>query len=223
MLDWQGRAPVAPASLHWPTDMSDEKQESPGALPAKATKAAAVPAKNQLLTISKLDAARRQLETVIRLYFSNGDPVAIHTLTDAAYNILRDITAKRGAEPMIVKDQVLDQVKPDHKKAIAKKVNEAANFFKHANRDHESTIDFNPEASELLLLDACAQYQKLTGEIPPLFIVSQTWFMAKHSDFFILPEEVKRILRTGGESALKMGRARFFSFMLTEAMKIGGK
>jgi hypothetical protein len=47
-----------------------------------------------LLTISKLDAAKRQLETVIRLYFSNGDPVAIHTLTGAAHTVVRDIGAK---------------------------------------------------------------------------------------------------------------------------------
>jgi hypothetical protein len=29
--------------------------------------------------VSKLDAAKRQLETAIRLYFSDGDPVSIHT------------------------------------------------------------------------------------------------------------------------------------------------
>lgn len=54
--------------------------------------------------VSKLDAAKRQLETVIRLYFAGRDPVSIHTLTAAAYNIVHDITANRGAEPMIVKD-----------------------------------------------------------------------------------------------------------------------
>ena len=52
------------------------------------------------LTIPKLDAAKRQLETAIRLYFSSADPVAVHTLTAAAYNVIRDVTAKLGAEPM---------------------------------------------------------------------------------------------------------------------------
>lgn len=53
--------------------------------------------------VSKLDAAKRQLGTAIRLYFSDGDPVSIHTLTAAAYNILRDVTKQKGVELMLVK------------------------------------------------------------------------------------------------------------------------
>jgi hypothetical protein len=176
--------------------------------------------KSGLLTISKLDAAKRQLETVIRLYFSNGDPVAIHTLTAAAYNVLRDVTSRRGAEPMLVKDKMLDSLKSQHKQAIIQKINEAENFFKHAHRDHESTLDFNPDASEFLLVDACSQYEKLTGEVPPLFIVYRTWFMASRPDLFKFDEERKRFLRAEGPSIVKMGRAHYFSTMLPEAMSI---
>jgi hypothetical protein len=175
----------------------------------------------KLLTISKLDAAKRQLETVIRLYFSNGDPVAIHTLTAAAYNVIRDVTARRGVEPMLVKDQLLNYVKLESKQAIMQKINEAENFFKHADRDHESTLDFNPEASDMLLVDACTQYEKLTGELPPLFLIHRTWFMANHPDFFNFPEESKRtLLRASGPSIVKMGRAGYFNAVLPEVMNI---
>jgi len=37
------------------------------------------------IKVSKLDAARRQLETAIRLYFSEADPISIHALMSAAY------------------------------------------------------------------------------------------------------------------------------------------
>jgi hypothetical protein len=48
------------------------------------------------LHISKLDAAKRQLEVAIRLYFAWGDPVAIHTLAAAAINLLKQqLTALR--------------------------------------------------------------------------------------------------------------------------------
>jgi hypothetical protein len=40
------------------------------------------------ITISKFDAARRQLNTAITLWFADGDPVAIHTLAYAAYEII---------------------------------------------------------------------------------------------------------------------------------------
>jgi hypothetical protein len=126
---------------------------------------------DQELLISKLDAAKRQLETAIRLYFQSVDPVSIHTLTAAAYNIIRNINEKRGGNPMLTKEKILEYVKAEFQKMFRDKINEAENFFKHADRDHESTLTFNPCESEMLILDACSQYYKLTGEDLPLFAV----------------------------------------------------
>ena len=53
------------------------------------------------LQISKLDAARRQLEIAVRLYFAEDDPVSIHTLTSAAYQLLSDINRALGGPPML--------------------------------------------------------------------------------------------------------------------------
>ena len=47
-------------------------------------------------SVSKLDAARRQLDAAIRMYLANEDELAIHTLAAAAYRILRDLLEKRG-------------------------------------------------------------------------------------------------------------------------------
>ena len=44
------------------------------------------------VTLSKLDVARRQLETAIRLYFYDGDFVSTHTLAAAACKVLNDLT-----------------------------------------------------------------------------------------------------------------------------------
>ena len=174
------------------------------------------------LKVSKLDAAKRQLETTIRLYFSDGDPVSIHTLTAAAYNVLRDVTKQKGGEPMLIKSQILDYVKPEHHKMIKEKVAEAENFFKHADRDHDATLDFNPEMSELLLIDACAQYKKLAGEEPPLFVIFRVWFIANYPDVFIFTDEFKKALKDHIPSMLQTGRAGFFSTILPIVMKISG-
>ena len=53
------------------------------------------------MQLSKLEAARRQLETAIKLYFADGDDVSIHSLVAAAYALLRDINEYRGGEPML--------------------------------------------------------------------------------------------------------------------------
>ena len=52
------------------------------------------------LTVTKLDAAKRQLETAIRLWFHDAHPVSIDTLAAAALQVLVDINTKRGGEPM---------------------------------------------------------------------------------------------------------------------------
>jgi hypothetical protein len=84
---------------------------------------------------------------------------------------------------------MLDLVKPEYKKMIIDKANEAENFFKHADRDHEATLDFNSALTELHMIDACAQFRKLTAEEPLLFAVYRVWFTARHPDFFIAPDE----------------------------------
>ena len=177
---------------------------------------------NREFKVSKLEAAKRQLETVIRLYFSNGDPVSIHTLTAAAYNILHDVTKQKGAEPMVIKGQMLDYAKPEYRQMIKGKVSEAENFFKHADRDHEATLDFNPDMSDLLIIDACAQYKKLAGEEPPLFVIYRIWFTANYTDAFIFPDEFKKALNVNAPSIVQMGRAQYFSTVLPLIMHIAG-
>lgn len=106
------------------------------------------------INITKLDAAKRQLETAIRLYFHNEDPVSIHTLVSAAYNIVRDVYRKRGGPPMFIKDDFIEvYVKAEYQNEMRKKLNEPENFFKHADRDHVEAIDFNPRASEFMIFD----------------------------------------------------------------------
>jgi hypothetical protein len=45
--------------------------------------------------------ARRQLRTAIRLWFDDGDPVSIHTLAAAAYEILHTLARRKGAEDLL--------------------------------------------------------------------------------------------------------------------------
>jgi hypothetical protein len=161
---------------------------------------------NPELSITKLDAARRQLETAIRLYFQNGDAVSIHTLTAASYNIMRDINVTRGGDPMIAKQQLLETIKPEFQKMVRNKINEAENFFKHADNDSLDMLLFNPRQTEILLIDACSQYFKLTAEDRPLCIIYRGWFIANYPELFNLSEEHT----WSAEMILQMGRIGYF-------------
>ena len=172
------------------------------------------------LQISKLDAARRQLETAIRLYFSQCDPVSIHTLISAAYNVLRDINKKLGGDKLLMKDGLIERVKEGHEKEAWQLINKAENFFKHADKDHEEILEFNPNLSEYLMWEACAIYVELTSESPPLFKLYHSWFIAHHQNLFILKEDEKIALALGSEEILQTGKEQFLNMVLPILTKI---
>ncbi len=136
---------------------------------------------NKNIKISKLDAAKRQLETAIRLYFNDADPISVHTLACAAHGILSDINKKHGGRPMIVSDS---RVMDEYKKKVRQKLLEAKNHFKHANNDPDAVIDFNPEVNEYFILDACIKYKELTGEFAPYLIIFWGWFVSGNLRMF---------------------------------------
>jgi hypothetical protein len=171
------------------------------------------------INVTKLDAATRQLETAIRLYFHDEDPVSIHTLVGASYNIIRDINRKRGGPPMLIKDDLIElYVKTEYQQAMRKKLNEPENFFKHADRDHAETIEFNPDASEFMILDAVRGYSGITGEWAPLFRVLYWWVITANES--IIKAEFKEKLAATARAARSIGKTKFFEMMLPAAMRI---
>ena len=86
------------------------------------------------LRVSKLEAGKRQLETAIILYFNYGDTVSIHTLSAAAYGVLRDLNEKRGGEPMF-KEPLWQLMDTPELREYRKLINQPENFFKHSDRN----------------------------------------------------------------------------------------
>ena len=98
------------------------------------------------------------------------------------------------------------------------RLNVAENFFKHGDRDHDATTEFNPELTDFHLWDACAHYQKLTGESPLLFQIYLGWFMLTNEAIFDIPPHLAKHLQKGS-LYLKLGRATYFNDMLPLAMR----
>jgi hypothetical protein len=106
------------------------------------------------IKISKLDAARRQLRTAIRLWFYDGDPVSTHALAFAAYEIIDVIRKQRSPDSESLFD--LARVKPEYRAMLLNALKEHANFFKHGGRDPAETIAFHPDMSEIFILLAAS-------------------------------------------------------------------
>jgi hypothetical protein len=113
----------------------------------------------QSLRIPKLGAARRQLEAAISLFLDNGDPVAIHTLACAAYDIIDNVNHSRGGKDMFVKRRYT-QLPGRPSRAV---LNSVQNFFKHAANDPAEELEFFPEMTEPIMADGCKTYLEMRG------------------------------------------------------------
>jgi len=107
--------------------------------------------KATILTVTKLDAARRQLNTAIELWFTDGDEVSIHTLAFAAHEIIHRAYRSKGLKDLLYDSE---SIKEEYRADINKALKQAAVFFKHANRDklEEVSISFTPEGTVLFIL-----------------------------------------------------------------------
>lgn len=141
------------------------------------------------ITVTKLDATRRQLETAVILWFHEGDPVSIHTLAAAAYQILNDLNKKCGGAPMM-KDAKI--IRPECVKEFYRILAKAENFFKHADQDPLETLLFSPQGTRCIMLDAIGKYEEMVHEERPLFRLFTYYMVFTEPRFFRDDNFVKR-------------------------------
>jgi hypothetical protein len=117
---------------------------------------------SQKLKVGKIEAARRQVRAAIEMWFASGDPIAIHTLVAAAHEILYDLCKRKG-----MNDQLFDSpaIKPSFRKRWTTMLRTYPNFFKHADRDPDDVLEFNPAINELRLLSCLMTLQSLGEKI----------------------------------------------------------
>jgi hypothetical protein len=108
---------------------------------------------DKVQTITKLNAACRQLDSAISMYFSETDPIVVHTLACAAHQIIHDINHhKKG--PELLFDSV--KFKDEFRGIAIQHFHKHYNFFKHTNKDPDPNgeIEFNPKCTEVFMLFA---------------------------------------------------------------------
>jgi len=131
------------------------------------------------LVLSKFDVAERQLNQAIRLFFEGGDPVSVHTLSEAAAQVLYDIRRILGTESKL-RDAKL--IREEYRKEWLAALAKSRNFFKHADRDPTDVHEFKEEFNHFSLLDGVAMYAAAKHYWTPETIVFFMWFGAMYPD-----------------------------------------
>jgi hypothetical protein len=115
--------------------------------------------KPQLVKLSKLEVARRRIESAIWLWFLDGDPVSIQTLAAAAHRTLGELARLWETEAW-----------PSTARYVAKRsetqrrtsCDDAVSFFKEAKEDECDQI--SQQWTELELFDAVMAYSNLAPD-----------------------------------------------------------
>ena len=168
------------------------------------------------MNLDKKEIAYRQAMTAIEMFFEDKDPVSVHTLAAAAYNIFRDLANNDGTSKMLLKQKSLEFVAPEYHKEWATHMNKFENFFKHADRDHQLKIEFNPEVTEFYLYDVALKMSEYYGKGIPMVNLFQVWFAANKLKVVWndAEREKNREFLKVAEHFLKLGKAKFKEYFL---------
>ncbi len=166
------------------------------------------------MLISKLDAARRQIDAAIGMYFNGGDPVAIHTLIAAGYEVVTALRTRAG-EP----DEILEVIVPDRRQEFLRLWRGAQNFLKHADRDPTATMELNQAQTELMLFLAAQRYGEIDRKSVPMTTML-AWYSMQNPDV-LLDTPMKRQLLGITARMMPKPRAQFWAEMATAATEMG--
>lgn len=139
------------------------------------------------MTVSKIDAARAQLLEAIRLFFEKRDPISIHTLVGAAMQIVHDhIDEGTALDENLFFHYDTIYIKDEYRKKFKDKINEATNFFKHADRDLREgkvTIEFETASTDFRIVKSIRCLKIIEGDAfvnSPEFRVYIVWYALKY-------------------------------------------
>jgi len=136
------------------------------------------------MPISKLEAAQRQLDCAIRLYFAEDDLLAVHSLSRAAFRILFDLYPKKS----------VDGFANDLAGLIEEfgwgEFNRISNFLKHADSDPDQVIDEEYETDTQMGIGfAIILHHRLAKSFTPEMRAFDEWMKITHPDHFKLPPD----------------------------------
>lgn len=187
--------------------------------------------------VSKTDAARRQLEMAIRLFFENMDHICAFALATASRRITDDL-CKRAESDIIKREgqrlggaaqvrlsywpEMELQIKPEHWEEARKFLNRDQNFLKHADYDPDAYIEeMSRQKVALTIFTAVSNYKLLTQALTKPMSLFFTWFLYEFPNYVRSDsmDDFMQGLQRMRESSVEMTDAEVMSSFLEELRK----
>lgn len=127
-------------------------------------------------------------------------------MSSAAFQILKDISNINDGNFAF---ELSVRIKPEYLKFYWNKFNAAANYFKHANKDHDSEFEFNDNINELLLIQCCLGYQEIAKCTTDIMTIYANWMalfypgLFGQENQFNLADVDRKQMKQVGEEMLK--------------------
>jgi hypothetical protein len=128
----------------------------------------------EVTVVTKREAAVRQLNQSIRLFFRRGDMLAVHTLTGAAFQLLADIGKISG---VVSRFRSTELIRPDRMTEWIRALNSTQNFLKHAASDPEATHRYAEEGTILFLYEAVELAGRVISDDSRERLAFRLWFV----------------------------------------------
>jgi len=139
-----------------------------------------------LVKVNKLAAARRQLDTAIALWFHDGDPVSVLSLSYAAYEILHRLYRNAGFRGLLYDSQHMQE---DQRSEFCRLIKSVPNFLKHANRsqgeDAEQWVTFPVTQGVAFMLFSIFALRKLVNPLNDVETAFHVWVRIQEPSWFI--------------------------------------
>lgn len=142
-----------------------------------------------VVKVTKQEAALSQLDQAIRLLFSHGDMLSVHTLTAAAFGLLADLA---GRSRIVSRYRSQEIIRPGRLKEWRQALKRTENFLKHADRDPDVALRYVEEGTVLLVYEAVELAERMRIPESDERIAFKLWFVFSFPEL-VQPAAIKRL------------------------------
>jgi hypothetical protein len=170
-----------------------------------------------LLRITKIEAARREIEAAIRMTFNGYDAVAIHCVASAASQIVRDLSEHDGKIESL--ERIKDVIAPGYEKQFWTAFNRSAGFLKHADKEPDGVHTLDEAETDLLIFIAMKLYRDLGNTPSRAMHAFVVWYVLCYPK--MLTPEATAVFAGAGVSAELVTRSRLDRLTRPDRLEAG--